>query len=143
MRALSLFTFVSAVALVSRSPEAGACTCSVPPIAQAIAQAEAAFVGTVNSNGVDAENEKRVVTFTVHRVFKGSAPVQAQVVTPLSEGGCGYTFAVGSVYLVFTRNIQGKRLTHLCAGNTPARAKGPWPRELETGWSPVPAESYK
>jgi hypothetical protein len=143
MRAFSLFTFVSAVALVSSSPGASACTCRVPPIAQALAQAEAAFVGTANSSGLDAEKEKRVVAFTVQRVFKGSVPVQVQVVTPLSEEGCGYFFAPGSVYLVFTRNIRGERLTHLCSGNAPAHLKGPWPRELETGWSPVAAESYK
>jgi hypothetical protein len=140
MRAFSLFTFVSAVALVSSSPEASACTCRVLPIAQALTQAEAAFVGTVNSNGLDPEKEKRVVTFTVQRVFKGSVPVQVQVVTPLSEGACGYTFALGSVYLVFTRNVRGKPLTHLCSGNAPAHLKGPWPRELDTGWSPVAAE---
>jgi len=143
MRALSVAAVVSAVALVSRSPEASACTCSVPPIGQAIAQAEAVFVGTAHANGLDAENEKRVFTFTVQRVFKGSVPVQVQVVTPISEGACGYSFAPGAVYLVFTRNIRGKRLTHRCSGNAPAHAKGPWPRELETGWSPVAAESYK
>lgn len=142
MRAFSLFTFVSAFALVS-TPEANACTCSVPPIAQAIAQAEAAFIGTANSSGLDPEKEKRIVTFTVQRVFKGSVPVQVQVVTPLSEGGCGYSFAPGSVYLVFTRNVRGKRLTHLCSGNAPAHLKGPWPRELDIGWSPVAAESFK
>lgn len=143
MRALLFFTFVSAVALVSSSPQASACTCRVPTIAQALAQAEAAFVGIVNSNGLDAEKEKRVVTFTVQRVFKGSVPVQVQVVTPLSEGACGYSFAPGSVYLVFTRNIRGTRLTHLCSGDAPAHLKGPWPRELDIGWSPVAAESYK
>jgi hypothetical protein len=143
MRALSLFLFVSAVALVSSSPGASACTCRVPPIAQALAQAEAAFVGTVGSNGLDAEKDKRIVTFTVQRVFKGSVPVQAQVVTPLSEGACGFSFAPGSVYLVFTRNVRGMRLTHLCSGNAPTHVKGPWPRELDTGWSPVAADSYK
>jgi hypothetical protein len=143
MRALSLFTFMSAVALVSSSHEASACTCRVPPIAQALAQAEAAFVGTVNSIGLDPKKEDRVITFTVLRVFKGSVPVQAQVVTPLSEGACGYSFAPGSVYLVFTRNVRGVRLTHRCSGNAPAHLKGPWPRELDTGWSPVAAESFK
>lgn len=142
MRALLFFTFVSAFALVS-TPEASACTCSVPPIARALAQAEAAFVGTAGSNGLDAEKDKRVVTFTVQRVFKGSVPVQAQVVTPLSEGACGYSFAPGTVYLVFTRNVRGMRLTHLCSGNAPAHLKGPWPRELDIGWSPVATDSYK
>jgi hypothetical protein len=142
MRALLFFTFVSAFALVS-TPEANACTCRVPPIAGALAQAEAAFVGTVNSIGLDSEKEDHVIMFTVLRVFKGSVPVQAQVVTPLSEGGCGYSFAPGSVYLVFTRNIRGKRLTHRCSGNAPAHLKGPWPRELDAGWSPVAAESFK
>ena len=122
---------------------ASGCTCNVPPIAQALAQAETAFVGTVRSTNLDPEKEKRVITFMVLRVFKGSAPVQAQVVTPHSEGTCGYTFAAGTTYLVFTRNIQGKRLTHLCSGNAPAHPKGPWPRELETGWSPTEKESYK
>ena len=143
MRALSLFTFVGALALASRGLEAGGCTCSVPPIAQAIDRAEAAFVGTVSSIGLDAENEKHVVTFTVRRVFKGSVPVKAQVVTPASEAACGYSFATGAAYLVFTRNIRGKPLTHRCSGNAPARASGPWPRELETGWSPVATESSR
>jgi hypothetical protein len=142
MRALLFFTSVSAFALVS-AHEANACTCSVPPIARALAQAEAAFVGTVGSNGLDEESEKRIVTFTVQRVFKGSVPVQVQVATPLSKGGCGFSFAPGSVYLVFTRNVRGMRLTHLCSGNAPAHLKGPWPRELDTGWSPVVAESFK
>jgi hypothetical protein len=136
MRAFALLTIGSAVALFSSAFEASPCTCSVPPIAQAVAQAESAFVGTVNSIGLDADKEKRVVTFTVQRVFKGSVPVQVQVVTPSSEGACGYSFAAGSVYLVFTRNIQGKRLTHLCSGNASASPRGPWPRELESGWTP-------
>ena len=105
MRAFSLFTFASAVALVSTSPAARPCTCSVPPIAQALGQAEAAFVGTVNSDGLDQENERRVV--------------------------------------VFTRNVGGKRLTHLCSGNAPAHLEGPWPRELDRGWSPNATESHK
>jgi len=142
MRALSLFIVVSALALVS--PETrGACTCSVPPIAQALAQAEAAFVGTVNAIGLDPEKEKHVVTFTVNRVFKGSVPVQVQVVTPLSEGACGYSFAAGTTDLVFTRNIQGSRLTHLCSGNIPGHPKGPWPRELDIGWFPTATDSHK
>ena len=143
MRAFSLFTFASAVALVSTSLAARPCTCSVPPIAQALAQAEAAFVGTVNSDGLDQENERRVVTFTVQHVFKGSVPVLVKVVTPLSKEGCGYSFAPGSVYLVFTRNVDGKRLTHLCSGNAPAHLEGPWPRELDRGWSPSATESHK
>ncbi len=65
MRTLSLFSFAIAVALASSPPEASACTCSVPPVAQALAQAEAAFVGTVGSIGLDAEKEKHVVAFTV------------------------------------------------------------------------------
>jgi hypothetical protein len=143
MRTFLFATFVSAVALVSRSPEANACTCNIPRIGQAIEQAEAAFVGTVTSSVLDAEAEKRVVTFTVQRVFKGSVPVQTQVVTPISEKACGYSFAPGATYLVFTRNIRGKPLTHRCSGNAPAPPKGPWPRELETGWSPVAAEPSK
>jgi hypothetical protein len=143
MRAFSLFTFVSAVALVWSSPEASACTCRVPPIAEAFAQAEDAFVGTVNANGLDRQKENRIVTFTVQRVFKGSVPVQVQVVTPLSAGTCGYIFARGSVYLVFTRTLHGKRLTHQCSGNTSARLKGPWPPEIFTGWSPAEAETNK
>ena len=143
MQAFSLFTFVSAVALVSSSPEATACTCRVPPIAEAFAQAVEAFVGTVSVNGLDPQKENRVVTFTVQRVFKGSVPVQVQVVTPFSEGACGYTFVRGSVYLVFTRTLRGKRVTHLCSGNAPAHLKGPWPPEIFTGWSPEEVESHK
>jgi hypothetical protein len=142
MRGLSLCVFASALAL--GSPETrGTCTCSVPSIAQALSKSEAAFVGTVHSAGLDPEKEKRVVTFTVQRVFKGSVPVRVQVVTPLTEGGCGYSFAGGTTYLVFTRNIQGKRLTHLCSGNIPAHPSGPWPKELDIGWSPTAADSYK
>src|SRR5208282_1758703 len=68
----SLFTFVIVMALSSGAPKAGACTCRVPPLAEAFAQAEEAFVGTVSTNGLDPQKENRVVTFTVQRVFKGS-----------------------------------------------------------------------
>ncbi len=143
MRAVSAVTLLGAVVLLSPSPEARSCTCTAPPVAQALAQAEDAFVASVTFSALDSDKEKRLLTFTVKRVFKGSAPAQVQVVTPLTESACGYTFHPGGVYLVFTRNIRGKRLTHLCAGNVPTTLQGPWPRELESGWTPGAPESKK
>ena len=141
VRALPVVAFLAAVALVS--PAADACTCTAPPLAQALAQSESAFVGTVASTALDADTEKRVVTFLVKRVFKGVVPEQVPVVTPLTEIACGFTFPPGGTYLVFTRNIRGKPLTHVCSGNVPSTPKGPWPKELDAGWSPVAAGQSK
>ena len=111
--ALVVFAFVP----LGRACVASACTCTDPTLKEAFKQAETVFVGAVSDLGLDYSKHERITGFTVQRVFKGAVPEHIRVVSALDEAACGYSFARGTAYVVFTRTISGRPFTSLCAGN--------------------------
>jgi hypothetical protein len=134
---LSLTAVVFALVLVVRAGVASACTCTEPPVKEAFTHAEAVFVGAVSGLGLDYSKHERITDFSVQRVFKGAVPEHIRVVSALSEGACGYLFARGTSYLVFTRTLSGRPFTWLCAGNRAIAAGAQPPSELGAGSAPA------
>jgi hypothetical protein len=134
---LSLGLFAFALVLFSRAGIASACTCTEPSLKEAAVQAETVFVGAVSDLGLDYAKHERITGFTVQRVFKGAAPERLRVVSALDEAACGYSFARGTVYLVFTRNIAGRAFTWLCSGTRALATGQKAPPELGSGSAPA------
>jgi hypothetical protein len=135
--ALSLAVIVFALVLFSPAGAASACTCTDPSVKDAFVQAEVVFVGAVSDLGLDYSKHERVTGFSVQRVFKGAVPERIRVVSALTEAACGYPFARGTSYLVFTRTISGRAFTWLCAGNRTLAAGAQPPPELGAGSAPA------
>lgn len=133
--ALVAFAFV----ILGRAGVARACTCTDPPIKEALKQAETAFIGAVSDLGLDYSKHERVTGFTVQRVFKGTVPEHIRVVSALDEAACGYAFTRGTVYVVFTRTVAGRPHTSLCSGNRALAPGKQAPPELGTGSAPAKA----
>jgi len=130
---------VFALVLLGRAGVAPACTCTDPPINEALKQAETAFIGAVSDLGLDYSKHERVTGFTVQRVFKGAVPEHIRVVSALDEAACGYPFARGTVYLVFTRTVAGRPFTSFCSGNRALPSGTQAPPELGAGSAPAKA----
>ena len=130
---LSLVGIVFALVLLGRAGIASACTCTDLPIKEAFKQAETVFVGAVSDLGLDYSKHERVTGFIVQRVFKGAVPERIRIVSALDEAACGYAFARGTVYVVFTRTISGRPFTSLCTGNRALAPGKPAPPELGAG----------
>ena len=122
-----------------------ACSCAVTSRAQATADADVVFKGTVTGMA-DPEGGGNVIssgrdvfyTFDVDEVVKGVTDNPAQVVTAADGATCGADFAVGRRYIVFAAD-DGERLTStLCAGNEMLPALPVGGDDVQTTESPDP-----
>lgn len=106
----------SIVALFSSAYEAHACSClPPPPVAQAVAEADAVFMGTVVSFELASSTTERVARFDRMQIWKGNPRAITEIFTPENEAACGFDFRVGETYLVYAnRDDSGKLFTHLC-----------------------------
>ena len=104
------------VALFSSVHEAHACSClPPPPVAQAVAEADAVFMGTVVSFELASSTTERVARFDRMQIWKGNPLAITEIFTPENEAACGFDFRVGETYLVYAnRDDAGKLFTHLC-----------------------------
>ena len=108
--------------LVLFAGEANACSCAGPGVpCQAYWDASAVFVGTVSySSSVtldegNYQRSQRVVRFTLEEVFRGITGTEAEVMTGLGGGDCGYGFRLGGQYLVYAyRDKDDKLHTGIC-----------------------------
>jgi hypothetical protein len=100
---------LTAVTFLAPLP-AGACSCVVRDLAAQVQAASSVFVGTVR-----AVSDSRV-TFSVDRLYKGTASPRATVADPATS--CAVPFVVGRTYLVFTSSPAGALTTDICSGTT-------------------------
>ncbi len=114
------FVFVAAVVIMGTlvAPQAFACSClPPPPPLEALASAGAVFAGTVVSITPVAGQPLVSVEFAVDNSWKGVSTAATHLVTYEDSAGCGYTFEVGTQYLVYAL-VDGERApwwTHLCS----------------------------
>lgn len=101
-----------------------ACSCiGVKPPCQAYWEASAVFLGTVNDSATVAILEdrqpiqQRLVRFSLEEVFRGEQKAEAEVLTGLGGGDCGFAFTKGERYLVYAyHNVQtGKLQVSVCS----------------------------
>ncbi len=82
-----------------------ACSCADPGTpAEALAQSELVFRGTVT--WIDREDDERwvAVQFNVETVWKGSGAEAITLTTPADTAACGYPFEEGVEYVVYSWN---------------------------------------
>jgi len=121
-------TVVCSAAVLGTVRPAAACSCAKTYTdAEALAAADAAFLGTVRrveTPGPETPSDSVTWRFTVESVFKGDVAMKQDVVTALMEESCGVEFNAGDRYLVFAvgRGLLGQTLpagqlsAYLCGG---------------------------
>ena len=111
---------LAAAAVLGRTDAAAGCSCRLPPPPQeALAQADAVFVGLVQESVAQdvegAPGSQVAVTFTVVRSWKGVEEPSVTVYTGANTAVCGYPFDVGRRYLVYaTASDPGMLATNVC-----------------------------
>lgn len=116
MRSKILAFFAAAfIALFMTAQIAHACSCPPPALAEAVALADAVFLGKVLSFELAPSQTERIARFEVIQVWKGR-PVEVQeIFTAENEAACGYDFRVSETYLVYANKDESAKLrTHLC-----------------------------
>ncbi|GAA3067936.1 hypothetical protein [Streptosporangium carneum] len=119
-----------------------ACACSCVPLkpAEQVTKAAAVFTGTVVASRPGkgepmGPTPPVVYTLRADQVYKGEPAAEYQVATNADSAACGYTFAIGSRYLVFASDGDSGLFavdpgvplhTALCDGNLQVRpGEGP------------------
>jgi hypothetical protein len=101
------------------SPEhAHACSCMQQSQRDAFEQAVAVFEGHVVELQPPPEADgtgQVTVRMKIVRAWKGIESEEALVTTPANSAACGYTFAVGTSYLVYASAVEGKLDVSLCS----------------------------
>ncbi|MBD3918446.1 hypothetical protein H8B09_06735 [Paenibacillus sp. PR3] len=104
-----------------------ACSCATyPELGNELDSRSAVFAGEVSSidtvgrnDGLVSSADPVLVTFEVSKVWKGSIEKETVVRTVRDEVSCGYTFTLGSSYLVFADKDSDVVRTGLCTGTQP------------------------
>jgi len=115
---------------------ASACSCEWWPARKRLAYSDVTFTGTAVAtrtvytqvtipNRPPTSIEWHVATFRPVQMWKGRPQPTFEVITNPYESLCGYTFTVGTAYLVFASRASGtlpeglELTTSLCAGTQP------------------------
>lgn len=133
---LTALTFGAAV--IAHPPgRAFACSCMMPgPPAEAAAQSEAVFSGTVSEVAPGANGV--LVTFDVDNVWKGPSGPQLTLATASDSASCGYSFVAGEQYLVYANPQDGQLATGLCSRTAPIANAADDLAALGAGQAPNP-----
>lgn len=122
---------VSVLAGICFSQVVEACTCVPSRLAcEAAWKADAVFVGTVTQfestrvktdrNDVDEWYEWRTATFQLSEAFRGISDKEARIGTGSGGGDCGYSFEIGTAYIVYAnRDEKGDLSTGICMRTAP------------------------
>lgn len=151
-RLLSALAVVALVALgaVVSPTAANACSCARSSLTDSLDRADVAFAGVLS----DSETHSRPspghieLTFTVNRVYKGSAYTEQIVTTPPGDGACGLDPELGTALVVFgshSTQVDGSRSTSevyttICYGNL---ATATPPSVLGPGYAPLAGSSLQ
>lgn len=117
MQSLRVTFFAASVLFIlSFAHTSQACTClPPPPVAQAVAEADAVFLGKVVSFALAPSQTERMARFALLRVWKGRPAEVSEIFTPENEAACGFDFRVGETYLVYANKYDsGALCTHIC-----------------------------
>lgn len=111
LKRLLVIGLIACVLLVTRAGEASACSCASLQPADALADFDAAFVGTLVDSPSPAQFvEKAPYTFAVEKWVKGDLGTEVVVFAPSQGGACGFEAPVGERVGVFV-TIEGETPT--------------------------------
>ena len=144
---LIALVLVAVVVVVDPQP-AYACDCRGISTRRALAESDAAFVGTVQRvDELERAGERRVdIRFRVDRVFKGTVYAEQVVASAPDAAGCGLVPEPGSSWVIFAAEaVEGRAFdpllrlrTTVCSGNLSAATP---PTLLGAGSQPRPGAS--
>ena len=113
------FALVAAALAWLAPVPAQACSCMEQPFDDARAGAAAIFEGRAASVTTAADG-RLVVTFDVVQTWRAAEHEHVEVVTAPDSAMCGYSFVVGTSYLVYASEIEGERyVVSLCSRTAP------------------------
>jgi hypothetical protein len=139
LKRLLAIGLVACVLVVTRAGEASACSCASLQPADALADFDAAFVGTlIGSPSPTTFVEKAPYTFEVEQWVKGDLGTQVVVFAPSQGSACGFEAPVGERVGVFV-TIEGETPTgSLCTMVDPdLLLAGDLPFELDGSGPPL------
>ncbi len=111
LKRLLAIALVACVLVVTRAGEASACSCASLQPADALADFDAAFVGTlVDSPSPMAGDQRAPYTFEVEKWVKGDLGTEVVVFAPSQGAACGFEAPVGERVGVFV-TIEGETPT--------------------------------
>ena len=141
---LGLILSLSLLWFVVNTQQAFACSCAPPDSpSEELTRSAAVFSGKVidireykdpNSTTISSTDPTTVV-FEVDTVWKGPSNATVYFTTPRSEASCGFSFAEGEEYIVYSRN--GSSVSLCSRTNTLSQAQVDL-EELGEGRSPQP-----
>lgn len=107
---------VLAVGVLSDASFLEACTClPPPPPSEAVAKADAVFLGKILTFEEIAGQYQRLARFEIIKVWKGRPERVDSVMTALNSAACGYDFQTGETYLVYAYKAESGDLhTNIC-----------------------------
>ena len=141
---------LGAALLTAGETRVSACSC-IGPLAscESVSTTDAVFVGRVTELGPAVRGTReepfpqRRVALEVHEPFKGldATARTAELFTGMGGGDCGYPFVVGSTYLVFAHQWNGRLTASICSNTLPiekaatdlAYLRGPFRDSASTG----------
>ena len=122
-------------------PTAAACSCAEFTLDSALADGDAAFVGSaVDRNEGDATGFDMAVrwSFEVSTVVKGELPATLEVWSGRDDGDCGVVFEFGEQVGVVLRRQGDRYTTNICGGVwLPDELLAPGALAVPTGSGPV------
>jgi len=146
LRSVFVVGLIAGLGVLVPSTPACACSCGSMSAEEAVARADAVFVGVavdVNTpwrGPLVSSADPVTVTFDVGTVYKGDVPANARVQTVRDTASCGYRFEEGQRYLVHVYvGEDGIWATGLCDGNQLIEATTALPA---SGYPPGPAVAY-
>jgi len=136
-RFLSVAVFATLVTLAAPTAHVFACSCIQTTPAEALNNAQVAFVGVVaaiddpNTGPLVGSGDALRYTFAVESTLKGNPAVSLDVLSSRSGASCGMEFAAAQRWRVFAYADESGRLqTGICSGN-----------ELLAENAPIPAQT--
>jgi len=133
-RLLSLAVFTTLVTLAAPTAHVFACSCMRTTPAQALVNADFAFVGVVaaiddpGSGPLVGSGDALRYTFAVEETLKGALAVSVDVQSARSSASCGMEFAAAQRWRVFAyADEAGQCQSGLCSGNQLLAESAPIP----------------
>jgi hypothetical protein len=117
-----LIVFLLGLASIAQTSEAKACSCMRLTPAEGLSSSQAVFTG--EAVAIEKNEATRFggleITLRVGEVWKGAIEEQVKVHTAASSAACGYTFVIGTKYLVYAfSNETDPMRVSLCSRTAP------------------------
>lgn len=121
---LLLLVAIILTATSANVQKAHACTClPPPPPAQAFVEADAVFMGKVESVEFIENGNRRLVKISLVKIWKGDRSVVSEIYTGANSAMCGYEFQVGETYVIYAyKGENGGLHTNICTRTAPLRS---------------------